>query len=177
MSLVESRYAEALINIAAEKASIDEFLEDLGTVALMYSGEPGFKEFLLNPQNETTLKKNVVYNSYNGRVKPEIINFVSLLLDKGRIKYLPGIYSEFVRLADEKRSILTINILSAAPLGDEQISVITHKYQKLYNAVSVKTQVKYDPSLIGGIRVVVGDKMTDASVKGRLKQLEELLLK
>ncbi len=177
MSLVENRYAEALINIAAEKASIDEFLQDLGSFAHMYSSEPGFKDFLLNPQNETGVKKNVVFTVYNGRVKPEIINFVSLLLDKGRIKYLPGIYEEFIKLADQKRSILTINILSAVPLGGEQISVIANKYQKLYNAVSVKTQVKYDPGLIGGIRVVVGDKMTDASVKGRLRELEQLLLK
>lgn len=143
----------------------------------MYSSEPGFKDFLLNPQNEAALKRNVVYNSYNGRVRPEIINFISLLLDKGRIKYLPGIYEKFVGLADEKRSILTINIISATPLDNEQTAVIAAKYKKLYNAASVKTQVKYDPSLIGGIRVIVGDKMTDASVKGRLKELEQLLLK
>lgn len=177
MSLVENRYAEALINMAVEKGSIDAFLQDLGTFALMYSNEPGFKDFLLNPQNETSIKKDVVNNAFNGKVTPEIINFASLLLDKGRIKYLPGIYEEFMKLADEKRSILNISIFSAAPLNEGQINIITEKYRKHYNAASVKAQVKLDPGLIGGVRVAVGDKMTDASVKGRLKELEQLLMK
>ena len=177
MSLVENRYAEALIGIAAEKNSIDAFLQDLGTFAEIYSGEPGFKDFLLNPQNETRTKKDVVKNALNGRIESDIINFVSLLLDKGRIKHIPDIYKEFVKLADEKRSILNISIISATPLDEGQIKIITEKYGKLYKAASVKAEVKLEASLIGGVKVAIGDKLTDASVKGRLKELQQLLLK
>ncbi|NJD03702.1 MAG: F0F1 ATP synthase subunit delta [Ruminiclostridium sp.] len=177
MSLVENRYAEALIDIAAEKASIDAFMRDLGAFAEIYGHEPGFKDFLLNPQNETRIKKLVVKNAFNGRIESDIISFVSLLLDKSRIKYLPGIYEEFVKLADERRSILNINIISATPLDERQIATIAEKYRKLYKAASVKAQVKIAANLIGGVRVVIGDKVTDASVKGRLMELQQLLMK
>lgn len=177
MSLVENRYAEALINISAEQDAIDAFQQDLGTFAEIYSGEPGFKSFLLSPQNEISNKKTVVKNAFDGRIKAVVVSFILLLLDKGRIKHLPDIYNEFVKLADEKRSILNISIISATPLDDGQISIITEKYRKLYSAASVKAQIEVDASLIGGVRVVIGDKMTDASVKGRLKELQHLLLK
>ena len=177
MSLVENRYAEALIGIAAEKDSIDLFLEDLGTFTEIYRHEPGFKDFLLNPQNETRIKKAAVNNAFNGRLETDIIHFISLLLDKDRIKYLPGIYEEFAKLADEKRSVLNISIISATPLEEKQVKVITEKYGKHYRAASVKAQVQIDASLLGGVRVVVGGKMTDATVKGRLKELKRFLLK
>ena len=177
MSLVEKRYAEALIGIAVEKKSIDVFLQDLETFAKAYSDEPGFKDFLLSPQNRMSLKKDIINNAFNGRIESDIINFVSLLLDKGRIKYMPDIYEEFLRLADEKRSILNIRIISATPLVEEQINTIAEKYGKLYNAASVKTHINVDANLMGGVKVIIGDKVTDASVKNRMNELKQLLMK
>ncbi|OGO80746.1 MAG: ATP synthase F1 subunit delta [Clostridiales bacterium GWC2_40_7] len=177
MSLVEKRYAEALIGIAVEKKSIDVFLQDLETFAKAYSDEPGFKDFLVNPQNRMSLKKDIINNAFNGRIESDIINFVSLLLDKGRIKYMPEIYEEFSRLADEKRSILNIKVITATPLDEIQINTIADKYRKLYNAASVKAHVKVDANLIGGVKVIIGDKVTDVSVKSRLSELQRLLMK
>lgn len=177
MSLVEKRYAEALINIAAEKDAIEVFGQDLGIFEKMYSSVPEFKAFLLNPQNKIAVKKDVVKNVFNGRIREEIINFLSLLLDKGRIKHTPDICKEFVKLADEKQSILNINIISAIPLDERQIKVIADKYVNIYKAASVKVNAAVDASLIGGVKVVIGDKMIDATVKGRLKDMQKILVK
>lgn len=177
MSLIEKRYAEALINIAVQQQAIDTFLQDLGTFVKMYSEEPGFKAFLLNPQNKILTKKDVIKKAFSSTIKTEIISFVSLLLDKGRLKHLPDIYEEYVKQADEKRNILNIEIISATPLDAGQINIINDKYMKLYKATAAKSQVQVDASLIGGIIVVIGDKVTDASIKGRLKELQQLLVK
>ncbi len=177
MSLVEKRYAEALINISVAQDQVDAFQQDLKAFADVYSGDPYFKEFLLNPKNEISIKKDVVQKAFSGKVKADIINYVSLLLDKGRIKHLPAIYEEFVRMADEKRSVLNMNIISAVPLDPAQLKTITEKYAKLYSASSVKAEVTVDASLIGGVRVVIGDKMIDATVKGRLNDLQRLLVR
>ena len=64
MSLVEKRYAEALLDIAIEQNAIDAFLQDLKAFADIYSGEPEFKAFLLNPKNETTIKKSCCKKSF-----------------------------------------------------------------------------------------------------------------
>jgi ATP synthase, F1 delta subunit len=177
MPLVEKRYAEALINISVEQNAIDTYQRDLETVERVYLDDPFFMDFLLNPENETGIKKSVVQKVFEGNVKPELISFLKLLLDKGRIKHLPGIYKEFVQFADEKRSILNISIMSAKPLDTAQLNNITEKFRKLYNASSVKSETKIDPSLIGGVKIAIGDKLIDGSIKGKLKALEGLLVK
>ncbi len=177
MPLVEKRYAEALIKISAEKDKIAQHQQELGMVADIYGSQPDFRDFLLNPKTDIEARRGLVRGAFKGRIEDEVLNFILLLLDKGRIKFLQGVYEEYVRLAEEKQNILSIDILSAAPLEGRQVDGIAEKFRRLYNASSVKASVVIDGSLVGGVRVRIGDKLMDGSIKGRLKELQEILLK
>jgi F-type H+-transporting ATPase subunit delta len=98
-----------------------------------------------------------------------------LLLDKGRIESLPGISREFSRLADKQRNILNITIMTAVPLDQAGIDRISEKFRHLYQASSVKVTLDVQPSLIGGVKVAVGDKLYDGTVKGKLAGLQAIL--
>ena len=177
MPLVEKRYAEALVNISVEKNMIEKHQEELGLVANLYSSQEDLKNFLLNPKTDIDARKDLLRNVFKGRIQDEVLNFLLLLLDKGRIKYLHGIYEEYVRLAEEKQNILSMDIMTAAPLQSSQVESIKEKFGKLYKASSVKASVIIDQSLVGGVRVRIGDKLMDGSIKGRLKELQGILLK
>jgi F-type H+-transporting ATPase subunit delta len=175
MSLVEKRYAEALVKISFEQNAIDVYQEDLGLVAAEYSQLADFRAFLLSPEIKTDMKQNTLQQIFAGRLRPEVVNFLMLLVEKGRIRYLPEIYREFVDLADEKRSILHMTIVSPFPLDEVQIGKITGKYRALYNSSSVKANIKLDKSLIAGVKVIIGDKVIDGSAAGQLKALQDIL--
>lgn len=177
MPILENRYAEALINIAAEKNELDVYQQDLGVISGAFTGLPEFKSFLLNPETEVGEKKTALQRMFQSNIRDEVLNLILLLIDKGRVKYLPGIYVEFVRLADDRRSVLSMKIVSAAPLEQAQLEAIREKFRKLYNASSVKADVEIDESLIGGVKVMIGDKLIDGSVKGMLKNLQDALIK
>jgi F-type H+-transporting ATPase subunit delta len=177
MALVEKRYAEALVNISVEKNMIEKHQEELGLVADLYSSQENFKNFLLNPETDINTRKDLLRNVFKGRIQDEILSFLLLLLDKGRIKYLQGIFDEYVRLAEEKQNILSMDIMAAAPLQSSQVESIKEKFRRLYKASSVKASVIIDESLVGGVRVQIGDKLMDGSIKGRLKELQGILLK
>ena len=177
MSLIETRYAEALLELAAEKAAIETFEQHLSIFCSIYEKDRDLQDFFLNPNNGAGFKKNVIRNALCDKLDIYIVNFISLLIEKGRIKYLPGIFREFVKMADLKRCILDIDVVSATPLNEEQLRAISEKYRKLYGKASVKARVRLDTDLVGGIKVIVGGKMTDASLKGKLKGLERLLIK
>jgi F-type H+-transporting ATPase subunit delta len=177
MPLVEKRYAEALINISAEKNLIAQHQQELGFVTDIYGSREDFRNFLLNPRTDMESRKELVRSVFRDRVRNEVLSFLLLLLDKGRIKYLQGIYEEYVRLAEEKQNILDMTITAAAPLEDRQVDGIAEKFRRLYKASSVKASVVIDRSLVGGVRVRIGDKLMDGSIKGRLKELQDILLR
>jgi F-type H+-transporting ATPase subunit delta len=177
MPLVERRYAEAFINIAAGTEDIDSLQEELQGLMELFKSQPVFRTFMLDPEIKTENKKAVVRKAFSNNLKTETVNLLLLLLDKGRIKFLPGIYEEFVRMADKKKNILNMTVYSAAGLDESQVERIKDKYKKLYNASTVKAEVRVDTALIGGVKVKIGDKVIDDSLKGRLESLKELLIK
>lgn len=175
MPLIEKRYAEALVGLSAQNGAIDEYRQELQVVVDLFNSLQDFKLFLLNPEVKTEVKKTVVKNVFDGKAKKELVNFLLLLLDKGRISNLPGILVEYVKSADKIRNILDMTIISSAPLEDRQISNILEKYKHLYNATNANVVLEIDQSLIGGVKVRIGDKVIDGSVRGRLESLRELL--
>lgn len=177
MPLVEKRYAEALVRISVEKNMLELHQQELGLIAEVCGVHEDLNAFLLNPKTDKDTKKNILRNVFSGRIQDEILGLLLLLLDKGRIKHLQGIYEEYVKLADEKRNILNMSIFTPKPLETSQLDSISEKFRKLYNASAVKTSVVIDGSLIGGVKVKIGDKLQDGSIKGRLKELQGILLK
>lgn len=177
MPLVERRYAEALVNISMQGRVVETYQQQFGSIMELYNQQTDFRLFLLNPEINTDVKKEVVKKLFTSTLKAELVNFLMLLLDKGRIKFLPGIFNEFNRLADKKKNALNMTIISASPLSESQIQEIKQKYLKVYNASSVKADIEIDEGLIGGVKVKVGDCVIDGSVKGRLNSLKEILFK
>lgn len=177
MPLVERRYAEALIGISRQAGEIEAYQHDLETVVELYNNQPDFRQFLLNPEFKAEAKKSAIDRILNGKVKQELISFISLLLDKGRIKNLPGILTEYIKLSDKLRNILAITIISSAPLSESETGRILTKYKNIHKASDVKVNLEIDPGLIGGVMIKIGDKVIDGSISGRLEGLRELLVK
>lgn len=176
MPLIGRRYAEALVDIAAEKGSIDTFRKELSFIAEEYGNQPEFKSFLLNPEIKGELRKLTLTRIFEGKVSIELLNVLLLLADKGRLEFLPAISDEFAIMADKKKNILNMTIISASPLEAEQIEKIKKKYSDRYRTSSVRAAAKIDPSAIGGVKVVIGDKVEDATIKGQLESIKALLL-
>jgi F-type H+-transporting ATPase subunit delta len=175
MPLVDKRYAEALINVSVEKNAIDLYQNELTAVSDIFRNESGLQAFLLNPKNSVDTKKAAITAILGGRIQQELMNMLFLLLDKSRISRLSGISREYMRMADEKRNILNITIMTAIPIDYKQVDSISEKFRKLYNSSSVKAELEVDSTLVGGVKVAVGDKLYDGSVKGKLSRLQSIL--
>lgn len=172
MSLIGRRYAQALVDYAFETKAVEEFKKDFSNLINLYNKEEIFKNFLLNPQFKIEKKKEIIKNIYKSHKRKELCNLLFYLLDKGRIKNLPEIYEEYIVLLDRRKNILNMKVFSAMPIKDKQLKIIEEKYKKLYNASGVNVETYLDKSLIAGIKIVVGNKEIDNSIKGSLKELQ-----
>lgn len=176
MPLIEKRYADALVDIAMEKNTVDLLRKELQFIADILKKYEELRVILSNPGIELNTKKQIISECFEGRVSKILLNFLFVLLDKGRLMLINGILREFNRAADKRLNILNILIESATPLGDIQIEKIKEKYRKIYNAASVKAETRIDEGLLGGIRVVIGDRVIDASVRKSLDALRSAIM-
>ena len=101
-------------------------------------------------------------------------NFVQVLVDNDRLGVMPEIRALFEDLKREHEGILEAQITSAFALDDEQQSRLVRRLESKYQR-KVSAQVSVDPQLIGGVKIVVGDKVLDATVRGKLDAMAAAL--
>jgi F-type H+-transporting ATPase subunit delta len=98
------------------------------------------------------------------------VNLVGALVARRRVSLVPAIAGEYGRLLDHQRGVAVAVVTSPVPLGVEETEAIAARVATLTGAtISLRTAV--DPALIGGVTVRIGDRLIDASVRGRLERL------
>ena len=175
MSMAAERYANALLDLAIADNAVEKYQIDLETVSQTYEEENVLSTFLLSPRSDLPAKKSVLLKLFQERVGGNILNFLLLLLEKGRICSLPEICCAYVRMADEYRNILNLTVSTAFPLDKAQIDGIGKTFQSLYHGSSVKIAVETDISLIGGVKVTVGGSVYNGTVKGKLFRMQSAI--
>ena len=175
MSLVADRYAKALLDLAISDSAVDEVQSELAAVSQIIETQGNLTAFLLSPRSDLKIKKTVLNHIFIDSVRKNILNLLLLLLDKGRMEVLPDIVTSYVKMADEYRNILNITVTTALPLNQAQIDSISEKFKAIYHGSSVKITVETDNSLIGGVKVIIGDKLYDGTVKGKLSKMQSVI--
>lgn len=174
MPLVEKRYAQALLDISGiDVNSIRQELEELVSI---YNSDKGFRSFLLDPRIKADSKKMALKNIFTDKLSRNMLNFTLLLIDKHRIGNISEIYEQLVSLINERYNVLNMQIITTEPLEEQQLLSLKEKFRNKYNASAVNATEVIDASIIGGIKVIVGDKVYDGSIKGRIESLTELVI-
>lgn len=173
MAVLEQRYAEALLSAAKDPAEANLIGSALKDLCQSMQEDPDTREFFMAPAVPIHIKRDTVAKIYPQTKQRLVVNFISLLLDKGRMEILPAIHREYERLKNIMQERLDIKISSALPLEDSQVELIVEKYRKQYGALSASVTRVTDPSLLGGILIQIGDIRIDDTQKKRLKALQQ----
>jgi len=173
MPLVEKRYAEALLELSEN--NIESIRQELEDIVGIFNSDKDFRSFLLDPRIKADNKQTAIRNIFTDKLSKNMLNFVLLLITKHRMESIPEIYVQLIHLINEKLNVLDMKIVTAEPLDEQQLYNIKEKFRNKYSASEVKTTQIVDSSLIGGIKVIIGDKVYDGSIKGRIESLTELV--
>lgn len=103
-------------------------------------------------------------------VNPEAKNFLTLLVENGRVTLLPEIGVQFHELKNAQEGAADAEITSAFEISAAQVKEIVTTLEKKFGR-KLNPSVTVDSSLIGGVRVVVGDEVLDTSVRAKLQQM------
>jgi F-type H+-transporting ATPase subunit delta len=168
------RYAEAAFELARQDDSLERWQDDLRLVADV-AADPALAGVLDNPAVPFPSRREVLEKLLGNRVSRQALNLTLLLAKRGRISALPAVVAEYKRLVDRERGVVVATVTSAIPLEPAELEAIGARIREMTQA-QVELDVRDDPELIGGITVRIGDRLIDASVRGRLERLRDRIV-
>jgi F-type H+-transporting ATPase subunit delta len=171
---VARRYAEAYFSIAKEANKIDEYQIELGKIVQIIQETEGLAEYFAHPMIPSKEKKELANKLFAQAVSPLTLNFLLLVLDKKRQTYLDLIFKEFEEMADESRNIKKAELISAMAVSDEDVKTLSETLSRS-TGKTIQLRLTIDPSMIGGVKIRMGDKIIDASVAKKLDMLKKSL--
>jgi F-type H+-transporting ATPase subunit delta len=167
-------YAEALLESAQEKKRLDAVRTQFDDFAAAVAGSEDLRRFLRNPQLEPQAKRAALEDMLTG-ADELFLNFIRLLVEKGRIAEVEDVHEEWARLLARQERILDLELQTAVELSDEEAAKVVEQIEKASGRKVVVSRT-VDPDLIGGLVIQAGSVRLDASVRGRLEQLREELM-
>ena len=170
LATIARPYAEALFKTGADVLAEVELL---GAVA----ADPQLKSLADNPRVGASLVFNVVNDVLlrKGTTLSTLgANLLRTVIDNGRLSALPAIAAQLRALVNARAGVLDATIASAFLIDAEQLAALMPALERRFGSRLSATVVE-DASLIGGIRVTVGDQVLDTSVKARLQQMKVAL--
>lgn len=172
------RYARALVALGQEGNCVERLDRDLAAFAEVMDAGDGALRGVLNNPGLTQEERRAVLDEVLKRIQlhPFVRNMLRLLNDKSRFFAFDDVRRAYSELADELAGRVRATVTTARPLG---LSLRAQVQAALAKATGKDVVVTFenDPDLLGGIVARVGDKLYDASVRARLGELEQALLR
>ncbi|HVF65186.1 MAG TPA: F0F1 ATP synthase subunit delta [Casimicrobiaceae bacterium] len=168
-------YADAAFAIARDANALPQWSEML-RLATSIGEDHRMSDALGSPKLDGAEKVSLFLSVAGDRFVADMRNFIRVLIETDRIDLLPEIRSLFDEARDEAEGVAKATIESAKPLTDAQVTELTSMMgQRLGKRVEATTTI--NAALIGGARISVGDTMIDGSVRGKLEQMRQALMR
>jgi F-type H+-transporting ATPase subunit delta len=174
-SKINVRYAKAFFTLAKEKGLTIELRKDAGLIADVCAKSTDFVLLLNSPVVKTSAKVKAIQSIFEGKVNILSLNFLVLITENKREKYIPGIFRNLEDLYRQEEGIKTAVMTSSQSLDDSILLQVKQILEKEFKS-KVELSHKIDEKLIGGFVLRVGDQQYDASISTQLRKIKEQLL-
>ena len=173
---VGARYSQALFDLADEGGALDAVRADLKSLRKAWGESADLRRLATSPviSNEdqakglTAISDKAGFNSLTRK-------FLGLLAQNGRSGDLTAVIAGFDRLYAIRTGLVSAEVVSAAPLDAAQMNAIKASLRKALGK-DPELEARVDPALLGGLKVKVGSRLYDASLKTKLDQMKFALL-
>jgi len=174
---VANRYSEALFEVAKEENKLEKVVNDLSLFNDIFQTNKEFKIVMETSAVSKEEKKEIIEDiAKKGNFDKITENFLKLLIDKSKIKFIPTIFEVFNKKYRDFIGIADYEIVSAIELDTKIINNIKQKLEeKTGKKIEIKNKV--DEEIIGGIIIKTEGLIYDGSLKSHLLKIKEKILK
>ena len=167
---VARRYAAAVFSLADERGVVDAVGRELRAVWGSISADDDAVRFFVSPVIDRRQKADVLAHVFEGKIGEIALHTLLLLVRKRREALLGPIVAEYEKLELVQSGREPLQVVSARELEAGELDRIVERLARIYGKRFEVTK-RVDPSLLGGIRITMGDRSIDGSIAGRLDEL------
>ena len=157
----------------AEAGTLGKWAEMLAALAQV-AGDERVRAAVADPKLSDAQAAGVFIGILSGKLTAEADNFLRVLSENGRLGLLPEIRAQFEALKNEREGVLEAEVHSAFELSAPQLADLVQRLEKKTGR-KVKAKLEIQKDLIAGVRIILGDKVIDASARAQLGALETAL--
>ena len=168
-------YAEALLELSNEQGVTDELADQVQSLLGVFSEDGELHRLLTNPAIADAERGAVVKRVFENKVHPLLYTILRVLGDKGRLGSIPQFAAGYLLAVAEQRGQVDV-VAHVATQLDAAASVRVAEQIGTALGKTVTLTQKVDPSLIGGMKIKVGDKLIDASVASQLRNMKQKMI-
>lgn len=173
---LDRRYALAIYEIAEKKDKVDEYLKDLREICDLIENNQDFYEVIKHPQINTIKKKKLFIDIFKGKIDEELLSFMIILIEKNRILYLRQKLDQMEKIDLERKNTITGTVKTAVPILPEELEKLKVIFEEKYDK-NIIFRTEIDKSLLGGVCVSIGNDIIDDTIKSKIVEMKDLMLK
>ena len=172
-STIARPYAEAAFRLADGQDKLGDWSAALANLAAIAADER-IRATVADPNVPSAKAAGLFISILAGKLPADGENFVRVLAENGRLEVLLEIRTQYEALKNEREGVVEAEVQSAFDMDAAQVADLVARLEKK-TGHKVKARVSVDKSLIGGVKVTIGDKVIDGSARAQLAALENAL--
>ena len=170
-------YAKALIELGSEKGTLDSISDQVDALAGMLGRGDDLRRLIDARQIDREQKREMLQRLFESQLDPTLYKFLQVLNEKGRIEALPQVLASFRAMMAERRGIVEAQLYVAKRLAPDEADRVAQRLGEALGGKQVTLHQHEDPSLIGGMKLRVGDRLIDGSLATRLRAMRQQLIR
>ncbi len=163
-------YAESLLQLAIEASKAEAIGEELAGLRALWDAEPDFRNLMSSAAIDIDARRESILKAFEGRVSDLVLNLMLVLNDKRRSMILPFVCDAFQAKLDEHMNRVVAHVGTALPLEDAHREIIRREVKRISGRDAILHE-RVEPELLGGMRLLVGDRLFDYTIRRRLKDM------
>jgi len=168
------RYARALYEAAKGKNSVNVAMDDMKSAAELFECQQELVLLMASPNMNTSAKTDLIKQIFAGKVSDIVLNTLVLLVERKRSDLIPTVYEQFLKIANEELGRAHAVVYTPKALTLDEEAAVAARFSNLTGKTIQVTNI-VDPSLLGGMKVRIGDKLYDGSLSSKLERMEKVL--
>ncbi|MBF0705249.1 F0F1 ATP synthase subunit delta [Guptibacillus hwajinpoensis] len=176
LEVIAKRYAGALFDIARENDNVEQVKNELVVVKDVFHQTPNLMNVFEHPKFTEAQKKELIQTSFGSSLSAPVMNTLLTLIERKRVAIVFDLVSQFERFTYEQQQKAAAKVYSVKPLTEEEQMKVSAVFAKRVGKTTLLIENVIDPTLIGGIKVRIGNRIFDGSISGKLKRMERELV-